>query len=260
MRERTLTLPSELSFWELESQWTLEFSKGNCKGQNSLDWIVPYIIGKLFERRCLKWARMTHLDTWNTSYGQMKGWESNWQFDSQPLKVKNRPNFLVCRWLAKYYRKALNKGYKFALNLISIRGLHTKLWAPKVLGVPTLEILGLPLGSPRKKWHLNAGPVARHKVYYKGEGGGFPQVRAVVSLVSPSLPVARLNTKSVPSMHQPTCCLVCASCVSDWLLIILLSFMSELQHTPLPPKCCEPGSVPQLFILSLFSLQTHIWI
>jgi hypothetical protein len=26
----------------------------------------------------------------------------------------------------------------------------------------------------------------RHKVYYKGEGGDFPQVRAVVSLVNPS--------------------------------------------------------------------------
>ncbi len=31
------------------------------------------------------------------------------------------------------------------------------------------------------------------KVYYMGECGGFPRVRAVVSLVSPKLPVA--NTK-----------------------------------------------------------------
>jgi hypothetical protein len=49
--------------------------------------------------------------------------------------------------------------------------------------------------------HLGVSFVARHKVYYKGEGGGFPQVRAIVSLVSPSLPVARPNTKSVPTMH-----------------------------------------------------------
>jgi hypothetical protein len=42
--------------------------------------------------------------------------------------------------------------------------------------------------SPRTKCHLDAGLVARHKVYYKGEGGGFPQVWAVVSLVSPSHP------------------------------------------------------------------------
>ncbi len=48
---------------------------------------------------------------------------------------------------------------------------------------------------------MTFGLVAKHKVYYKGKGGGFPQVRAVVSLVSPSLPVASLNTKSVLTMH-----------------------------------------------------------
>jgi len=36
----------------------------------------------------------------------------------------------------------------------------------------------------------------KHKVYYKGEGGGFPQVWAGVSLVSLNLPVARPSTKS----------------------------------------------------------------
>ncbi len=74
-------------------------------------------------------------------------------------------------------------------------GLHTKLWAPKVAGVPILEISGLPFGILGTKCHLGAGPVDRHRVYYKGEGGGFPQVRAVVSLVNLCLPVARPCTK-----------------------------------------------------------------
>jgi len=43
--------------------------------------------------------------------------------------------------------------------------------------------------------------VERHKVYHKGEGGGFPKVQAVVSLVSLSLPMARSNTKNAPTMH-----------------------------------------------------------
>jgi len=42
--------------------------------------------------------------------------------------------------------------------------------------VPTLGISGLPFGSPGTKGHLGAGPVARHRVYYKGEVVGFPQV------------------------------------------------------------------------------------
>jgi hypothetical protein len=43
-------------------------------------------------------------------------------------------------------------------------------------------------GVPGEKSHLDVGPVESHKVYYKGEGGGFPQVRAVVSLVCPCYP------------------------------------------------------------------------
>jgi len=66
---------------------------------------------------------------------------------------------------------------------------------------PILGILGLPLGSPGTKCHLDVGPVAKHKVYYKGEGGGFPQVRVVVSFVSLSLFVVRLSTKSSLAMH-----------------------------------------------------------
>jgi len=150
---------------------------------------------------------MNHLDIWNTSYGQKKGRESNWQFDSRPLKVKNRPDLLACRWRATYRWKVLNKGYNFALDLISIEGLHTKLWGPKV-GTPAKSwesqlwgISGLPFGNPGTKCHLDVGLMKRHKIYYKGEGGGFPQIRAVVSLMSSSLPMVRPCTKSVSIMH-----------------------------------------------------------
>ncbi len=67
--------------------------------------------------------------------------------------------------------------------------------------VPTLGISGLVVGSPRTKCHLDVGLMQRHEVHYKGEGGGFPQVRAVVNLVSPSLLMAHPNTKSAPTMH-----------------------------------------------------------
>ncbi len=95
------------------------------------------------------------------------------------------------------------QGYNFALDLTSIEGLHTKLWASKVVGVLVLGILGigLPLESPETKWHLGAGPMAKHKVYYKGEGGGFPQVRAVVNFVNPCLPMVRPCTKSASTLH-----------------------------------------------------------
>ncbi len=146
-------------------------------------------------------ARITHLDIWNTSYGQKKGQESNWQFDSWPPKVGNRLDFFTCKWRVTYRWKSLDEGYNFVLDLISIRGLHAKLWGSKVTGVPTLAISGLPLGNLGTKSHLDVGLVERHRVYYKGEGGGFPQVRVVVSLMSPSLFVTHLSTKSALTMH-----------------------------------------------------------
>jgi hypothetical protein len=97
--------------------------------------------------------------------------------------------------------KALNDGYNFASKFISIIGLHAKLWAPKVAKIPIVRISGFPLRSPMTKCHLDVGLVKRHKVYYKGEGGGFPQVWTMVNLMNPSLPVACPNTKSAPTMH-----------------------------------------------------------
>jgi len=149
---------------------------------------VLYIIGKILKRRCLKWARIAHLNIWNTSYGQKKGRESNCQFDSRPQKVGNRPDLLSCMGRATYRWKALDESYNFASDRISIRGLLAKLWGSKVPGVPFGAISGLPLRSPRKNSHLDVASVESYRVYYKGEGGGFPQVRAVVSLVCPCCP------------------------------------------------------------------------
>ncbi len=172
---------SHVGNWSLER--TPEFLKRNYRGQNSLLWNILYIIGKLLKCRCLKWARIVHLNIWNTSYGQKKGRESNWQFDSRPLKVENQPDSLACRWRATYRWKTLDKGYNFALDRIVIKGLHKKLCALKVVGVLVDAIPGLPLKSPKTKSHLDVAPVERRIIYYKGEGGGFPQVRVAMNLV-----------------------------------------------------------------------------
>ncbi len=65
-------------------------------------------------------------------------------------------------------------------------------------GVQTGIVSGLFLGSPGIKSHLNVGVVERHTEYYMGEGGDFPRIRAVVSLVSPESLVACLSTKGAP--------------------------------------------------------------
>jgi len=66
---------------------------------------------------------------------------------------------------------------------------------------PNFGNFGTRIWEPKKKCHLDVGHTERHKVYYKGEGGDFPQVQVVVSFVSLSLPVVRPSTKNAPTMH-----------------------------------------------------------
>jgi hypothetical protein len=105
-----------------------------------------------------KWACIAHLDICNTSYGQKRGRESNWQFDSRPLKVGNRPNFLTWRQRAIYRWKALDEGYNFSSDLVTIEGLHKKLCALKVAKVLVVAILGFSFGSIGTKSHLDVAP------------------------------------------------------------------------------------------------------
>jgi hypothetical protein len=72
------------------------------------------------------------------------------------------------------YLTHLMEAKKYGIkNLIATRLrldflLHT-VWFP-------FQLCQLPFGSLGTKCHLDVDPVASHKIYYKGEGGGFPQV------------------------------------------------------------------------------------
>jgi len=116
------------------------------------------------------------------------------------------------------------------------------------------------LGVPRQKNHLDVGSMASHKVYYKGEGGGFPQVRAVMSLVCPCCPWLVFAPKVFQLCINHFVWVVCRPVwVSEACQLFLVP--SQSSNTPLyPSKCCELGSVPRLLPLSLYSTWTHIWV
>jgi hypothetical protein len=116
------------------------------------------------------------------------------------------------------------------------------------------------LGSPGTKSHLDVGPMERCKVYYKGEGGGFPQVRAVVSLVCPCCPWFVLASKVLQLHTNHFMWLLCRLVwVSEACQLFLVP--SRSSSMPLyPSKCCELGSVPRLLIPPMFSTWTHTWV
>jgi hypothetical protein len=181
-----------------ESSGTLENLEFYCRGQNTLPWCLIYIVEKVLKCRYRKWSWMCHSDICNTSYGRKKGRKSNWQFDSRPLKVKNQSDPSVCRWSATHCWKDLEDRYKFALDLIPIKGLSKELWIPKVLGVQIGTVLGLLLAISGKKCHSDVGVAGKCKEYYMGEGGGFPRVRTVLSHANIGSHVACPSTESAP--------------------------------------------------------------
>jgi hypothetical protein len=175
---------------------------------------------------------MSHLDICNTSYDEKKGWESNWQFNSRPLKVGNQPDPDVCRWSATHRWKVLDEAYNYASDLIAIGGLHMKLCALKVAGVPVVGISRFPLGTPGTKSHLDVAPVENCRVYYMGEGGGFPRVRIVVSLASPESPMACPNTKGALEIELTNLWLV--ECRFEWVIESLSLFLVPSQSFSMP--------------------------
>jgi len=56
---------------------------------------------------------MIHLDISNISYGQKKGRESNYQFDSQPLKVGNRLDLFALGGMPHIIGKLLTRVITF---------------------------------------------------------------------------------------------------------------------------------------------------
>jgi hypothetical protein len=175
--------PNTPKVGDLESSGTPECLRFNSKAQNTLHWRVLVVIGKVLKRRYRKLPCIVHLDICNPSYGQKKGRESNWQFDSRPLKVGNRPlpNLRIesarCSW------KRSQRGLQLWFRPCRGQTLRSRVMSSRSPGTPTGTISGLQLGSPGKKCHSSASAAEWHRVYYKEDGGGTSRVRAVVCLM-----------------------------------------------------------------------------
>ncbi len=150
----------------LESSRTPENVELEFRGQNTLHWGVLYVIGKVLKCKCPTWPCIGHLDIYNPSYGQKKGQESNWQFDSWPLKVGNRPLPNVRCKSATWRWKVLEESYNFDSYLAPIRAGSWEIWAPKVPRLQPGTVSRLLFGSPGKKSHLDVPSVESYRVYY----------------------------------------------------------------------------------------------
>ncbi len=172
--------------WDLESSRIPECSEFDSKGQNTLHWGVLGVIGNFLKRRYRKWPSIGHLDICSPSYGQKKGRESNWQFDSRSLKVGNRPLPDVRFGSVTRCWKDLDEGYNFGLDLVVIQLCSQELWQFKVPGVPSGQFWDSISGVPTKCAIRVPPPWSNAEYAIGSKVVAYSRVRAVVSLVCPS--------------------------------------------------------------------------
>jgi hypothetical protein len=115
-------------------KWGFESPSGLSKFQSSIVGVKTLCIGVFFislesyqsvnvenELAWAIWTSIAHV------MAKRRVRSQNWQFDSPPLKVRNRPSPSACKWSAIQCWKAFEESYKFALDLIPIGGLSKEL-------------------------------------------------------------------------------------------------------------------------------------
>jgi len=101
-----------------------------------------------------------------------KSWES----------TSSRPRLGECDMALKSSRQELQHWFRTRPDPSLGRGAM----AAQSSGSPAGTLSGLHIGSPNKMCHSDVASATSRREYYMGEGGGFPRVRAVVSLVCSS--------------------------------------------------------------------------
>jgi hypothetical protein len=185
----------------MESQWTPETLETDLRGQNSMSCGVLYIMGKFLERRCLKWARIAHLDIWNTSYGQKKGPGVELPVWLPTRKGRESTRFTwlqtTCHILLKSSWRELQLCFRPCFDPRSAR----KVMGLQSRGSPSWRDFGTPSRESRERKVIWMWAPWRGVEYtIRGKVMASPSLGRGESCVS-VLPMARSSTKGAPTMH-----------------------------------------------------------
>jgi len=128
-------------------------------------------------------------------------------------------------------RRELQLCFRLHLNQRSL----CKVMAPQSRKSPNLGNFETPTWESWTKSHLDVGLVERCRVYYKGEGGGFPQVWAMLNLVCSCCPWLVLAPKVLQLCTNHLALVLCKSVWVDKACQLFL-VPSQSSSTPLYPS------------------------
>jgi hypothetical protein len=110
------------------------------------------------------------------------------------------------------------------------------LWVYKIAGILILGISGLQLESPRRKWHLGVGLVARYKKYYKVERWWLPPSSGCGESCESVLLVAHPCTKMLQLRINQLVIWFVQVHVSNWLACHSSQSLSQSFSMPFYPR------------------------
>jgi len=172
----------------MESRWTLENSMSDFRGQNSMACGVLYIIGNLFEHRCLKWVHIAHLESKTQVMAKRRAENQIASLTPDQKKLGIDSIYLTAEGMQHTIRKLSTRIITLFKTTSRFEVYSQSYGVPKSQESQLARFRDFHLRVPEENSHLDVGSVANHRVYYKGEGDGFPQVWAVVNLVCPCCP------------------------------------------------------------------------
>jgi hypothetical protein len=181
----------KMGIWE--SFGTPKISEFDYRGQNTSYWSVLYIIGKLLKSKMGSHEPFGHL--------QHKLWQKEKSGVKLAIWLSTTESWESTRYLCVQMECDMPLESSWWELQLCFRPhpdqrSEQEVMAPQSCRSPTLAVSGLPT-PPGQNGHLDVGLVKRHIEYYVGEGGGFPQVQGVVSLVNSKSLVICPSTKGV---------------------------------------------------------------
>jgi hypothetical protein len=163
VREWTLTLPSELPLWELESQMDSQIFRGRLQGWNPSGQRVIYIIGKLLKRKMSKMGLhdpFRHLKhkLWPKERSRIKLaiWLST-------IKSQESTRFPCMQVVCDIPLESSRRGIQLYRPHCNWRSAH-KVMGPQSCRSPNLGNFWTPIWESRNKMPFACDPVERHKV------------------------------------------------------------------------------------------------
>ncbi len=174
-RDEAQWLPSALPLWELHSCGSCECLEPWLEKVKKIKLGPQDTIRNILKHSCLKCPQIVHLDLICMNYGPKKARELNWEFESDHKTLKSKGQMRSDWSVLHTIEKIFSCDIRYCLHIFKKKTSFENDMSVQSFETIIIQVLGLPFGTPKEKWHLDVVPIERHIIYYKAGSGASSQ-------------------------------------------------------------------------------------